>query len=139
MSAETQRPAPGQRGAAAPGHAGPVSPAGSFNVVVLNNRNGQVLLLKPIPILSQASRMALGCSEETVVETHVIMFNENPKAKANVPGSDRLCVAPICTPAFAPSRGISIIPFFSLNNANSSLTHLHAVFRLIRTTLLTAQ
>lgn len=137
MSAETQHPAPGQRWAAAPGQAGPVSPAGSFNVVVLNNRNGQVLLLKPVRVLSQASWMALGCSEETVVETHVIMLNENPKA--NVPGSDRLCVAPICTPAFAPSRGISIIPFFSLNNANSSLTHLHAVFRLIQTTLLAAQ
>lgn len=82
--------------------------------------------------------MALGCSEKAVVATHVIMFYENPKAKANVSGSDRLCVAPICTPAFAPSGGISIIPFF-FNKANSSLTHLHTGFRLIQTTLLAAQ
>jgi len=64
--------------------------------------------------------MALGCSEETVFATHVIMFYENLKAKANVPGSDRVCVAPICIPAFAPSRAISIIPSF-FNKANSSL------------------
>lgn len=82
--------------------------------------------------------MALGCSEEDVVANHLIMFYENPKAKANIPGSDGLCVAQICTSAFTPSRGISIIPFFS-HKANFSPTHLHTHFRLIQTALLAAQ
>lgn len=82
--------------------------------------------------------MALGCSEEDVVANHLIMFYENPRAKANIPGSDWLCVAQIHTSAFTPSRGISIIHFF-LNKANFSLTHLHAHFRLTQTALLAAQ
>lgn len=88
-----------------------------------------MLLLKPIPVPSRVSCMALGCSEEAVVATHVIMFYENPKAKANVPGSDRLCVAPICTPAFTPSRALSIIPFFFLSLTR--LTPLLSIFTLV--------
>lgn len=66
------------------------------------------------------------------------MLYENPKAKANASGSDRPCVALICTAALRPSRGIFIIPFF-FHKANSSLTHLHTAVRLIQAPVLTAQ
>lgn len=88
-----------------------------------------MLLLKLIPVPSPVCCLALGCSEEALVATHVIMFYENPKAKANVPGSGSLCVALVCMPAFAPSRGIAATPF-SLTRL-TPLMHLHTgLFRV---------